>query len=77
MKTRKTVELTKLLEMANHYFACESPHITAANRIGASIMLEAALSAANAYAGFNYLPKWGHEIDESRRVYFTHQNLRD
>ena len=76
MKTRKTIDLAKLLELTNNYLAYEGS-ITADMRAGAASLLESALHAGNVYAGFGYLPKWGYKVDETRRIYYTHHNLRD
>ncbi len=53
MKTRKTVEIETLLRQGNAYLA--APHTTEQNRVGAYVLLEGALHAANRYKGWGLL----------------------
>lgn len=56
MKARKTVNVSKVLEVANKLLALPNDEVhNAAYRRGVTSLLEATLHDANVYAGFNYL----------------------
>jgi hypothetical protein len=56
MKARKTVNVSKVLDVANKLLALpESEDHNASFRAGVASVLGAVLFDANAYAGFNYL----------------------
>jgi hypothetical protein len=55
-KSRKTVDLQKMIDYANGYLSADTNDLTGpARRQGVIDMLEAALFTANRYAGFRYL----------------------
>ena len=77
MKTKKTIQLVKLLEKANEYLAYKGPGPNDDMRRGAASLIETALHEANAHAGFMYLENQGEPgSNETRRHYLTHRSLR-
>ncbi len=77
MKTKKTVQLVKLLEKANEYLAYKGPGPNDDMRRGAASLIETALHECGAYAGFKYLDPYGAPgSNETRRFYYIHRALR-
>lgn len=78
---RKTISLCALIDTTNAYLSfglgknVTSP--TPEMRKGAAALLESALHAANAYAGFTYLEPYREGCDDSRRHYFKARHLQD
>lgn len=77
-RPRKTIEITKVVEIANRMLEASNDD-AAEGRTAIALMLESILFEANAYAGFSYL---GVEVgeddvpvipDETRRHYYVAQ----
>lgn len=72
---RKTVEVGKVLKIANNFLAAK--HTNASERDAVVAMIEAVLFETGNYRGFAYLPKekyvdeTGFESDGTRRRYFV------
>lgn len=72
---RKTVEVGKMLKIANTFLAAKNTN--ASERDAVAVMIEAMLFETGNYRGFAYLPKenyadeTGFESDGSRRRYFV------
>ena len=76
---RKTIEIGKILRMANHYLAAKNT--TADEREGVASFIEAVLHESGNYNGFCYLPASHYpcEVDGlgSRRFYYPSPKIRD
>ena len=76
---RKTIEVGKILRMANHYLAAKNT--TADERDGVASFIEAVLHESGNYNGFCYLPAKDYptEVDGlgSRRFYYPSSKIRD
>ena len=72
---RKTIEVGKVLRIANNFLAAK--HTTAEERESVAAVIEAILFETDNYRGFAYLPKenyaheTGFEHDGTRRRYFV------
>ena len=72
---RKTIEVGKVLKIANNFLAAK--HTTADERESVCAVIEAILFETDNYRGFAYLPKenyaheTGFEHDGTRRRYFV------
>ena len=72
---RKTIEVGKVLRIANNFLAAK--HTTADERESVCAVMEAILFETDNYRGFAYLPKenyaheTGFEHDGTRRRYFV------
>jgi hypothetical protein len=72
---RKTIEVGKVLRIANNFLAAK--HTTAEERESVAAVIEAVLFETDNYRGFAYLPKenytheMGFEHDGTRRRYFV------
>jgi hypothetical protein len=72
---RKTIEVGKVLKIANNFLAAK--HTTADERESVCAVMEAILFETDNYRGFAYLPKenyaheTGFEHDGTRRRYFV------
>jgi hypothetical protein len=72
---RKTIEVGKVLRIANNFLAAK--HTTAEERESVAAVIEAVLFETDNYRGFAYLPKenytheTGFEHDGTRRRYFV------
>jgi hypothetical protein len=72
---RKTIEVGKVLRIANNFLAAK--HTTAEERESVAAVIEAVLMETDNYRGFAYLPKenYTHEVgfehDGTRRRYFV------
>jgi hypothetical protein len=72
---RKTIEVGKVLRIANNFLAAK--HTTAEERESVAAVIEAVLFETDNYRGFAYLPKenYAHEVgfehDGTRRRYFV------
>jgi hypothetical protein len=72
---RKTIEVGKVLRIANNFLAAK--HTTAEERESVAAVIEAVLMETDNYRGFAYLPKenyaheTGFEHDGTRRRYFV------
>lgn len=72
---RKTIEVGKVLRIANNFLAAK--HTTAEEREAVAAVIEAVLMETDNYRGFAYLPKenYAHEVgfehDGTRRRYFV------
>ena len=72
---RKTIEVGKVLRIANNFLAAK--HTTAEERESVAAVIEAVLFETDSYRGFAYLPKenYTHEVgfehDGTRRRYFV------
>jgi len=72
---RKTIEVGKVLRIANNFLAAK--HTTAEERESVAAVIEAVLMETDNYRGFAYLPKenYAHEVgfehDGTRRRYFV------
>jgi hypothetical protein len=72
---RKTIEVGKVLRIANNFLAAK--HTTAEEREAVAAVIEAVLMETDNYRGFAYLPKenytheMGFEHDGTRRRYFV------
>jgi hypothetical protein len=72
---RKTIEVGKILKMANNFLAAK--HTTPDEREAVAAVIEAVLMETDNYRGFAYLPKEnyagevGFEHDGTRRRYFV------
>jgi hypothetical protein len=72
---RKTIEVGKVLRIANNFLAAK--HTTAEEREAVAAVIEAVLMETDNYCGFAYLPKenYTHEVgfehDGTRRRYFV------
>lgn len=74
---RKTVEVAKVLSMANAFMANSGDHEDVERR-GVASLLESVLHETGNYHGFCYVKKGGRvtafvvgETDESRRCYYS------
>lgn len=76
---RKTIEVGKILRMANHYLAAKNT--TADEREGVASFIEAVLHESGNYHGFCYLPAkdYPDEVVYSgtRRFYYPSPKIRD
>ena len=76
---RKTVEVGKVLKIANNFLAAK--HTTADEREAVAAVMEAILFETGNYRGFAYLPKenYTHEVgfesDGTRRRYFVSSTI--
>jgi len=72
---RKTIEVGKVLRIANNFLAAK--HTTAEERESVAAVIEAVLFETDNYRGYAYLPKenYTHEVgfehDGTRRRYFV------
>jgi hypothetical protein len=78
MKTRKTIEIKKMLEVGNRMLAYSKS--TVESRDALCVLMESMLHCAEAYAGFRYLEYSSaldniKTIDKSRREYYLHRGL--
>lgn len=74
---RKTIEVGKVLRMANHFLAAKAT--TADEREGVCSLIEAMLFESGNYNGFCYLPSkdYPNEVDGlgSRRFYYPSRTI--
>lgn len=66
---RKTIEVEKVREMANHFLEHSKDDQEDA-RIGVAGLLEGVLHATGNYKGFSFMGQTQRDMDESRRRYF-------
>lgn len=79
---RKTIDVTRVLEMGNHYLA--SPDLGDADKFrnmrkGAASLLESVLHETGNYGGFQYLETYRPNdptFDDTRRRYYDKSGLR-
>ncbi len=76
--TRKTVEVGKLLSMANHFLSASNTNQD--EREAVSQFMEAILFETGNYQGFRYLPndhgELDFETDGTRRFYFPSKKIQ-
>lgn len=76
---RKTIEVGKVLNIANHFLAAQNT--TAAEREGVCALLETVLHESGNYMGFRYLENVFNETDfqsdGTRRYYYPSNAVRD
>jgi hypothetical protein len=81
MTRRKTIEVARVLDTANHALAAQDVSLTADFRWGIIAMIEAALNDSGNYKGYRYLaseyaPEGSPTVlregyDATRRAYFS------
>lgn len=73
---RKTVEVTELLRMANHFLA-NSEDDKQSERFATANFIESVLHYAGAYAGFDYLASAGIKHDEWGQAWDRHRAIAE
>lgn len=75
MRTRKTVKVSDVVELANQYLQRSEP-TEAGKRFGVASLLEQILFRTGNYRGYLYTDKTGGDIDESRRRYLFREGTK-